>query len=51
MRQIPLSICPEDAIPEIKGLATKIIPIYAGDGIMCALYEFLKPEIQRRLAK
>lgn len=51
MRQIPLSICPTDAVPEIKSLAIKIIPIYAGDGIMCELYEFLKPEIKRRLAK
>jgi len=50
-RQIPLSICSADAVPEIKSLAVKIFPIYAGDGIMCSLYDFLKPEIQRRQAK
>ena len=51
MRQIPLSVCTEDSIPEILSLATIKLPIYGGDGVMCALYDILKTEIRRRIAE
>lgn len=51
MRQVPAAICPEDAIPDIKNLAVTVLPVYSGDGVMCSLYEFLKPEIARRRVK
>lgn len=51
MRQIPLAVCPEDSVSDIKNLAITVLPVYGGDGVMCYLYEFLKIEIQRRLSK
>lgn len=51
MRQIPLAVCPEDAVPEIKNLSITVLPIFGGDGVLCHLYEFLKPEIHRRISK
>jgi 3-deoxy-D-manno-octulosonate 8-phosphate phosphatase KdsC-like HAD superfamily phosphatase len=51
MRQIPISVCAEDAVPELKNIAALKLPIYGGDGVFAMLYEYLKPEIQRRLAK
>jgi len=51
MRQVPSAICPEDAIADIKNLSVHVLPVYSGDGVMSALYEFLKPEIVRRRIK
>lgn len=51
MRQIPLAICPEDAVPDIKNIAITVLPIYGGDGVFCSLYEFLRLEIKRRASK
>jgi len=51
MRQVPISVCPEDSVPQVKNLANTVLPIFGGDGVFCQLYEFLRPEIQRRLSK
>ena len=51
MRQVPMAVCPEDSVPQIKNLAVTVLPIFGGDGVFCQLYEFLRPEIQRRLSK
>jgi 3-deoxy-D-manno-octulosonate 8-phosphate phosphatase (KDO 8-P phosphatase) len=51
MRQVPMSVCPEDAVPQVKELAVSVMPIFSGDGIFCQLYEMLRPEIKRRSTK
>ena len=48
MRQIPFSVCPEDAVIDIKNIAATVLPVYGGDGVFCALYDLMKQEIQRR---
>lgn len=48
MRQIPFSTCPEDAVSEVKELATIVLPAYGGDGVFCAVYDLLKREMHRR---
>ena len=51
MRQIPFSVCPEDAVIDIKNIAATVLPVYGGDGVFCALYDLMKQEIRRRLVK
>lgn len=51
MRQIPMAVCPEDAVSDIKNLSITVLPVFGGDGVLCSLYEFLKPEIKRRISK
>ena len=51
MEQIPFSMCPEDAVPEAKNQSTTVLPVYGGDGVFCAVYDMLKPEIKRRLSE
>lgn len=51
MRQIPMSMCTEDAVPEVQSIASYKIPVYGGDGVMCALYDLLKAEMRRRGAE
>lgn len=48
MRQVPFSVCPEDAVVDIKEIAATVLPVYGGDGVFCSVYDLLKPEIQRR---
>jgi 3-deoxy-D-manno-octulosonate 8-phosphate phosphatase KdsC-like HAD superfamily phosphatase len=50
MRQIPFSVCPEDAVVDIKEISATILPVYGGDGVFCAVYDLLKQEIRRRIA-
>ena len=35
------SICPEDAVPQIKNLADHVLPVYGGAGVLCYIYEML----------
>ena len=51
MRQVPMSMCTEDAVPEIKSIASYKLPVYGGDGVLCTLYELLKSEMRRRLSE
>jgi YrbI family 3-deoxy-D-manno-octulosonate 8-phosphate phosphatase len=51
MRLIPFSLCPEDAVADIKNIAVSVLPGYGGDGVFCTLYDYLKPEIARRNIK
>jgi len=48
MRQIPFSMCPEDAVDPIKELSEVVLPIYGGDGVFCKVYDLMRQEIQRR---
>lgn len=36
-----LSMCPEDAAPQVKALVSYVIPVYSGTGILCYVYELL----------
>jgi 3-deoxy-D-manno-octulosonate 8-phosphate phosphatase KdsC-like HAD superfamily phosphatase len=51
MRQIPLSLCTIDSVPDVKEIATMELPTYGGDGVMCTLYDMLRAEMRRRIAK
>ena len=51
MRQVPFSVCPEDAVSDIKNISATVLPVYGGDGVFCALYDLLKSEIARRNAE
>jgi hypothetical protein len=51
MRLIPFSVCPEDAVSDIKNISASVLPVYGGDVVFCSLYDFLKPEMARRNAK
>jgi 3-deoxy-D-manno-octulosonate 8-phosphate phosphatase (KDO 8-P phosphatase) len=48
MRLIPLSLCPEDAIPAAKNLSMVVLPAFGGTGVFCHLHYFLEEEILRR---
>ena len=37
-----ISMCPEDAVPQVKALVSDVIPIYSGTGILCYVYELLQ---------
>jgi len=41
MKLIPFSMCPEDAIYEVKELSQVVIPHLSGTGVLCWLNKFL----------
>jgi YrbI family 3-deoxy-D-manno-octulosonate 8-phosphate phosphatase len=49
MQMVPFSVCPEDAVSDVKNIASTVLPIYAGDGVFCEVYDLLKKEMHRRL--
>jgi 3-deoxy-D-manno-octulosonate 8-phosphate phosphatase (KDO 8-P phosphatase) len=51
MRRSGLSVCPEDAVVPVKLSADHIVSEIGGTGVLCAIYELLRPEIQNRMAK
>ena len=51
MRQVPFSVCPEDAVDDIKEISAVVLPVYGGDGVFCKLYDLLKQDIHRRTIK
>lgn len=51
MQLIPFSVCPPDAVREVVERATKQLDMFGGVGFFCDLYDFLKPEIRRRIAQ
>jgi 3-deoxy-D-manno-octulosonate 8-phosphate phosphatase (KDO 8-P phosphatase) len=36
-----VSMCPDDAVPQVKAMVDHIIPVYSGTGILCYVYELL----------
>lgn len=36
-----VSMCPEDAVPQVKAMVDYVIPVYSGTGILCYVYELL----------
>lgn len=49
MRMIPLSMCTEDAISDVKNISSIVLPVYGGMGVFCVLYDILKPVVRSRL--
>jgi 3-deoxy-D-manno-octulosonate 8-phosphate phosphatase (KDO 8-P phosphatase) len=48
MQLIPMSFCPENAIPLVKNISLSVFPVFGGDGVFCYLHYFLSEEIVRR---
>jgi len=40
-----ISACPEDSVKTVKQAVDCILPVYGGAGVLCELYEILKPVI------
>lgn len=36
-----ISMCPEDAVPQVKSFADYVVPVYSGNGVLCYIYEML----------
>lgn len=51
MRMIPFSVCPDDAVSDVINISVSTLPVLSGSGVFCAIYDMLKPEIQRRLKR
>ena len=41
IRMSGISMCPEDAVPQVKAMVNHVIPVYSGTGILCYVYELL----------
>lgn len=39
-----VSMCPEDAVPQIKNVVDYVIPVYSGTGVLCYVYEALEAD-------
>jgi len=39
-----VSMCPEDAVPQVKNLSDRVIPVYSGTGVLCYVYELLNEQ-------
>lgn len=49
MQTIPLSVCPSDSVFSVLNLATHILRNPSGMGVLCEVYEWLQPEMLRRI--
>lgn len=47
IKLIPFSMCPYDAIAEVKQIATPLSAL-SGTGVLCEVYSYLKEEIMRK---
>ena len=41
LRMSGVSMCPEDAVIQVKNIVDEIIPLYGGTGVLCYVYETL----------
>lgn len=41
IRMSGVSMCPDDAVPQVKAMVDHVIPVYSGTGILCYVYELL----------
>jgi 3-deoxy-D-manno-octulosonate 8-phosphate phosphatase (KDO 8-P phosphatase) len=48
MQMIPFSMCPVDAMNDIKSTAFHVLDNFSGEGILCEIYSLLKDEIKLR---
>ncbi len=42
LRVSGVSMCPEDAVPQVKNIADFVVPVYSGGGVLSYVYETLK---------
>ena len=48
MRMVPLTFCPSDAVRSVTEVASCTLACASGMGVLCELYELIRPEIIRR---
>jgi 3-deoxy-D-manno-octulosonate 8-phosphate phosphatase (KDO 8-P phosphatase) len=48
MHMVPLTFCPSDAVRSVKKISSCILECASGMGVLCELYELIRPEIIRR---
>lgn len=48
IQMVPFSLCPVDAVSDIKTVCYHVLESYGGGGVLCEVYDLLKYEIIRR---
>jgi 3-deoxy-D-manno-octulosonate 8-phosphate phosphatase (KDO 8-P phosphatase) len=48
INMIPFSVCPSDAVNDVKKTALITLDAFGGGGVLCEVYDILKSEIMRR---
>ena len=48
MRMCSKSMCPEDAVSQVKNIADHVVPMYGGAGILCYIYDILMEDLIKR---
>ena len=48
VKLIPFSLCPSDAVNDIRTVSYHVLENYGGEGVLCAVYDMLKSEIIKR---
>ncbi len=51
IQMIPFSVCPVDAINDVKTMSYCVLNSFSGTGVLCEVYYLLKPEIDIRRTK
>jgi 3-deoxy-D-manno-octulosonate 8-phosphate phosphatase (KDO 8-P phosphatase) len=45
IKMAEVSVCPDDSVKTVRQIVDCSIPVYGGAGVLCELYEMLKPTI------
>ena len=48
IRMIPFSVCPSDSVSDVKTIAYHTLESVGSFGVLCEVYDLLRPEIIRR---
>lgn len=48
MQMIPFSLCPIDAVTDVKTICYHVLESYAGEGVLCEVYHLLEHETIKR---
>lgn len=48
IQMVPFSMCPVDAVSDVKTTCYHVLDSFSGTGVLCEVYDFLKFEILRR---
>lgn len=48
VKLIPFSLCPADVVNDVRTVCYHVLENFAGEGILCEVYNMLRPEILRR---
>jgi len=41
MKMSKISVCPEDAVPQVKNICDHVVPVYGGNGVLVYVYEMI----------